>query len=114
MTNFRFDAAGLAKGLAERELKLKAGLALLGDSTAKKMEAYAKTKRRWQDRTGHATQRLTGTSKPKGNGVRVEIAHGVDYGVYLELCNEKRYAILEETIEKVGPEALKGLNILLK
>ena len=114
MGNFRFDASKLISGLAEREVKLKASLNLYGDTVAKKMEAYAKSNRRWQDRTGDARKSLRGTSQPSGNGVRVSISHNVDYGVYLEMCNERRYAILKPTVDKIAPEAVKGLSNLLK
>ena len=114
MGNFRFDASKLIQGLAEREIKLRASLNLYGDTVAKKMEAYAKSNRRWQDRTGDARKRLKGNSEPWGNGVRVSISHNVSYGVYLEMCNERRYAILKPTVDKIAPEAVKGLSNLLK
>ena len=112
MANFRFDVSKLTKGLAE--IKTKAALDLYSDSVAKKMESYAKQNRKWQDRTDSARQRLTGSWERYSNGTKVAISHGVDYGVYLELCNEKRYAILKETVDKISPEALKGLNKILK
>lgn len=114
MANFRFDVSKLTKGLAEREIKTKAALSLYSDSVAKKMESYAKKNRKWQDRTGSARQRLTGSWEHHGNVTKIAISHGVDYGVYLELCKEKRYAILKETVDKISPEALKGLNKILK
>ena len=114
MGNFRFDASKLIQGLAEREIKLRASLNLYGDTVAKKMEAHAKSNRKWQDRTGDARKSLRGTSHPSGNGVKVSISHNVSYGVYLEMCNERRYAILKPTIDKVAPEAIKGLSNLLK
>ena len=36
------------------------------------------------------------------NGYRIRLAHGVDYGIWLELANEKRYAIIDETVKHVG------------
>lgn len=114
MASFRFDASKLVKGLSERELKLRASLNLYGDTVAKKMEAHAKSNRKWQDRTGDARKSLRGNSEPWGNGVRVSISHNVKYGVYLEFCNERRYAILKPTVDKIAPEAVKGLSNLLK
>lgn len=34
----------------------------------------------------------------------IAMSHHVDYGVYLELCNEGRYAILEQTIQEFAPQ----------
>lgn len=114
MSNFKFDASNLIKGLVDIETKTKAALGVYSDSVAKKMESYAKSNRKWNDRTGDARKRLTGSWERYGNGTRVAISHGVDYGVYLEFCNERRYAILKQTVDKVSPEALRGLNKILK
>ena len=40
---------------------------------------------------------------PRGGAT---IAHGVYYGVYLEYAHERKYAILERTITKVGMEQI--------
>lgn len=112
--SFKFDANDLLKGLAEREIKTRAALGLYADTVAKKMETYAKTNRPWTDRTGRAKQSLNSSWKWMGDVVRVELSHGVDYGIYLEFCNEKRYAIIKPTIDKVSPEAIKGLRNILK
>lgn len=112
--SFKMDVSSIVNGLAQQELKTKASLNLYGNTVAKKMESHAKSNRRWTDRTADARNRLNGTCKQQGNGVRIEIVHGVDYGVYLELCNEKRYAVLEPTVKAISPDAIKGLSNLLK
>lgn len=114
MSSFKLDMGNIAKALIEKEVKTKAALALYGDSVAKEMESYAKSHRPWQDRSGDARNRLNGTSKNLENTVRCEISHGVEYGVYLEMCNEKKYAILKPTIDAVGPKAIKGLEKIFK
>lgn len=111
--SFKFDASKLMKGLAEREIKTKVALGLHADSTAKKMEAYAKENRKWEDHSHDARDRLTGTWKWVGSVARVKLSHGVDYGVYLELCNEKRYAIIQPTIDYISPSAIRGLDKIL-
>jgi hypothetical protein len=112
--SFKFDANNLIKGLAEREIKTKASLGLYADTVAKKMETHAKTNKPWTDRTGRAKQSLNSSWKWVGDVARVELSHGVDYGVYLEFCNEKRYAVIKPTIDKISPEAIRGLNKILK
>lgn len=112
--NFKFDASNIVKGLAEREIKARAALGLYADTLAKKMEAYAKNNRPWVDRTGRAKQSLNSSWKWKGDVARVELAHGVDYGVYLEFAHERKYAILKPTIDIISPQAIRGLNKILK
>lgn len=112
--SFKFNASGLMKGLAEREIKTKAAVGLYADSVAKKMEAHAKTNYKWTPRSGQAHQTLNGTWKWHGSVARVELSHGASYGVYLEFCNEKRYAIVKPTIDLISPQAIRGLANILK
>ena len=112
--SFKFDANNLIKGLAEREIKTRAALGLYADTVAKKMETHAKSNKPWTDRTGRAKQSLSSSWKWMGDVARVELAHGVDYGIYLEFCNEKRYAIIKPTIDVIAPQAIRGLNKILK
>ena len=94
--SFKFDANNLIKGLAEREIKTRAALGLYADTVAKKMETHAKSNKPWVDRTGRAKQSLNSSWKWVGDVARVELSHGVYYGIYLELCNEKKYAIIKQ------------------
>ena len=49
------------------------------------------------------------------NGYRITLAHGVDYGIWLELAHEKKYAIIPETIRVVGDgEILPGFERLIE
>ena len=111
---FKFDASKLLKGLVEREVKARAAVGLYADTLAKQMEAYAKANRVWNDITGQARGTLKGSWKWQGDVARVELSHGVYYGVYLELCNERRYAIIRPTIYYLAPKAVKGLANILK
>ena len=112
--SFKFDANNLIKGLAEREIKTRAALGLYADTVAKKMETHAKSNKPWVDRTGRAKQSLNSSCKWVGDVARVELSHGVYYGIYLELCNEKKYAIIKPTIDIISPQAIRGLNKILK
>ena len=112
--SFKFDANSLIKGLAEREIKTRAALGLYADTVAKKMETHAKSNKPWVDRTGRAKQSLNSSWKWVGDVARVELSHGVYYGIYLELCNEKKYAIIKPTIDIISPQAIRGLNKILK
>ena len=78
------------------------------------LEGYAKEHRPWTDRTGDARKRLTSYVTDIPNGYRINLAHGVDYGIWLELAMEKRFAILEPTVRLQGQEVLRGMNRLLE
>lgn len=110
----RFDATQLIRNLESAETKSQAAIKMFALEGAKKFENYAKKNRRWTDRTGHARQRLTGYVETSPTNTKIYISHGVDYGIYLELCNEKRFAILQETVQQVSPEIVEGFQELLR
>lgn len=67
--------------------------------TAANMTNYAKLNKRWKDRTGNARARLHGGFYWEDTNIlKTYIAHGMEYGIYLELKYDGKYAILEETI----------------
>ncbi|CAM3004691.1 hypothetical protein HAHI6034_10885 [Hathewaya histolytica] len=89
--------------------KLRAALFLDAQNIAANMERWAKANAKWIDRTSDARQFLKATVQWKNsNELMIAMSHHVDYGVYLELCNEGRYAILEQAIQEFAPEFKKG------
>lgn len=114
MANFQFDPNNLLKGLTEFSTKSDAAMWMYVSTGALKLQNYAKAHRPWTDRTGAARQRLTGTPQAKPGGYRIALAHGVDYGIWLELAHEKRFAIIEPTLKAEGPEVLEGFQNLME
>lgn len=112
--NFRVNMDELEDVLDEMQQKQETAIMMYAQTGAKKFEAYAKENRRWVDRTGRARKTLVGYVTRYSHSVRVYIAHGVFYGIYLELCHEKKYAILAETIKKKSKEILEGFQGLLE
>lgn len=114
-SGLKFDFSGLLKGLAEAELKLRFALEAYAKTSAAKLENYAKRNARWTDRTGDARNRLKGSSEAYGSGYRLSLAQGVTYGIWLEFAHERKYAIIEETINIVGnKEIMPGLSQLFR
>lgn len=101
-SKFRLDASKLEKALVGMPDRVDMAIRVYADQGAKQLENFAKENRRWTDRTGHARQRLKGYVGKSELGYRIYLAHGVDYGVWLELANEKRYSIIPQSIEYVG------------
>ena len=112
--SFKFDASKMLSGLSETGLKIKASVGVYADTSAKKMENHAKNNYKWNDQTFKASRSLYGKRYWNGDKARIEIGHGVDYGVYLEYCNEKRYAIIKPTIDATSSDIIKGLRNILK
>lgn len=114
-SGFKFDPKGILEGLSKVEDKSDEAIHMYADQGALKLQNYAKENRRWTDRTGAARSRLKGDALPEPNGYKLRLAHGVNYGIWLELANEKRYAIIPETIETVGEgEIMPGFDNLME
>jgi hypothetical protein len=65
------------------------------------IEAEAKANAPWTDRTGQARQGLRGFVQDLSETVvAIYLVHQKDYGVYLELARQGRYAIIMPTLER--------------
>ena len=113
MSKFKLDTSNLVNGMDDFESRADVAIRMYVETVAKDLESYAKEHRPWTDRTGAARQRLLGAVETTSTGYRVSLAHGVDYGIFLEMANEKKYAILEPTVRLKGPDAVKGMDNLL-
>ena len=110
-TQFRLDARNLEMGLLSMQERINKSVQMYMVSKASEIEAQMKVNRPWTDRTGAAKQRLTArVSRPKKDLVRITLAHGVDYGIWLEFANDKNYAIIQPTLRKQVPKLIRGIK----
>lgn len=64
------------------------------------VESEAKTNATWTDRTGNARQGLHGfVEDVSASVVLLVLQHKMEYGIFLELANGGRYAIILPTLE---------------
>lgn len=113
-SSLKFDTKSLQKTLNTiYEDKVKDAMRMYAESAAVKLESYMKSNRPWTDRTGMAKARLSAAVQELAEGLRIALAHGVDYGIWLELANEKRYAIIQPTLQSQSGEVLEGFQGLL-
>ncbi len=87
---------------------------------AKKLQAIAarlqdemKSGAPWTDRTGAARGSLTARAQVTASEGIITLAHGVDYGIWLEISNQGRYAIVGPTLASAGPSVMGQLGPLL-
>ena len=66
----------------------------------------------WQRRTGQAQDRVFSDAQIEGQIISWFMAHGVDYGVYLELANDRAHEALRPTIVHFYDEFMKDLKSL--
>lgn len=93
--------------------KINKAVGMYMQTKSQEYEAYMKTHRKWTDRTGDAKKFLKGSyAMPSENVHRIELAHGVNYGIWLELAHYRKYAIVKPTIDAKGDEVISDLNNL--
>lgn len=113
---FRLDYnnSTLSAGLGGFGEKIGALLLMYASTKAVELEAKMKQNRPWTDRTGMAKATLnTRVSQPSQGIVRITLAHGVEYGVDLEMKHNKNYAIVGPTVDQEGPRLVSDLNDIL-
>lgn len=102
-SSFKFDASKLEKGLKLFENKAKKVIEMkVSTQYVPKLKENAQLNAKWENQTGEARRRLNSSYETVTDGFNLVLAHGVDYGIWLELANEKKYAIIMDTIEYVG------------
>lgn len=114
MDGLRFDISHLNKSMGSLPPKLTSAILIYMNTKSTKIQARMKTGRPWTDRTGMAKMMLSAkVEHPNEFTYRIVLAHGVDYGIWLELANEKKYAILMPTINEEGPKMVNELTNFL-
>ena len=111
---FDYNESTLNKNLGAMSVKLGAAILLYSTTKANQIKADMKVNRPWTDRTGMAKTMLDAVvSQPSTDKIRITLTHGVDYGLWLELANEKNYAIIAPTVRQEGPNMVADLQNLM-
>lgn len=106
-----YSQSALSAGIDKMTTKIGASILMYASSKAAELEAKMKQGRPWTDRTNMAKDTLNAkVSQPSGNVIRITLAHGVEYGIWLELAHEKNYAIVGPTVEQEGPRMISDLD----
>lgn len=109
-----YDKSTLKKNLDEMSVKLGAVILMYASTKASELQGKMKLNRPWTDRTGMAKALLTAkVSQPSKQLVRITLAHGVEYGIWLELAHEKNYAIIAPTVREEGPRIVQDMDNLM-
>lgn len=81
---------------------------------APRVESYMKDNAPWTDRTGNARNGLAARPYRDNNEVGIVLFHQVPYGIYLETRFDGRYAIIQPTIDTLGPQIMAQYNRILE
>lgn len=80
---------------------------------AAEMEEWAKANASWQDRTGAARAGLKATVEETDLISEITLAHGVDYGVWLELAHGGKNAIIAPAIDAFAPRVWRDIQNMM-
>jgi hypothetical protein len=112
-SDFNFNIKDVLEGLSNFENKARTAISLYCDTASKKLEAKAKMDASWTDRTGLSRKTIEGGRQWDGNKCVIYIAGNTPQFVYLELAHDKKYAVLQPTVDELAPSILRGMNNLL-
>jgi hypothetical protein len=98
---------GIGPVLDFMAIRTAANVAEAVEQGAMELEMYAKFNAPWADRTGEARNGLTASVYEEGGEIVLELAHSVDYGIWLELIQDGRFAIIMPTLEALGPRIIR-------
>ena len=98
------------KQYTEREIVLFKTLARRGRRLRRPVSARAGGPYKWRDRTGEARKSIAGGAAWDGAGLDIYVSGGTEYFRYLELGNEKRFAVLAPAVNALAPVILEQVR----
>lgn len=102
-----FNIEGLLNGLNNLEVKSASATRIYAETAKQKLVDESKENAPWTDRTGLSRQTIDGKVSNGTTETKIEIRGNTPQFKYLELCHEKKYAILWPTIKK-NAQAIKN------
>lgn len=117
---YKLDDVELRGNIAEFGPKVNKFLTVTTDFAKGKGVDQAKLKAPWTDRTGAARGGLNGNTSHSGQlqGVgfakhTITFAHGVDYGIWLEVANSGKFQIIMPVVLAVGKSVMSVIGDML-
>lgn len=92
--------------------KVITGLMMEANNQAIKLESEMKINRPWIDRTGDAKKflRAVAVNNISEKSIKLYLMQGVEYGIWLELANNRNYGIVLPTLETRSQNVLDRLK----
>lgn len=99
---------------AQYILAILRGVQAIANRYAPEIEAWMKINASWTDRTGNARQTLSAVVNDIAlDMVQIILAHGMSYGIFLELANAGNYAIIGPALDEFGPRIWADVQAML-
>lgn len=92
----------LSEAIYKRGKAIKKGADEAADQLKDEMVSWMQTNHPWENDTGDAEKGLKGAVVKDDTRTVIWIGHGVPYGIWLELMQNGRFAVLQPTILRFG------------
>jgi hypothetical protein len=109
---FDFDEGSLGRNLATFDQKVEGFIDRDIEVHTTQGELTMKAKAPWRDHTGEARRSLWADHMKSGNTRRIEMGHGVEYGVYLEESNNGRFQIVMPVLVATARSFMQSLEAM--
>ena len=109
-----WDDGGIVVKLKDFDKKLERRVDVLMDYEAAYATAYIKEHAPWTDRTGAARTGLIAIANNLGRGnFELLMSYSVYYGIWLEIANNGKYAVITPAMRIIGEKIMHDLNHLI-
>lgn len=108
-----WDTKELQKNTAAMMPKLHRGLTAIADRGAGIAQDHMRSTAPWTDRTSNARNGLFAKAFSTPSRHTIVLYHTVPYGIWLEVRWAGKYAVINPTLQAVGPRVMTMVNKLL-
>lgn len=92
---------------------MRIGAEAIAQRWAPEIETWMKTHAPWTDRTGNARQNLHTEVMDLTSEIALLLAHGVEYGTYLELAHGGKYEIIGPALDEFTPRVWADVRAMM-
>ena len=112
-SRFTYDSGDLHKNLRELPGRINRRVAVIVDANAAYGQGWARINAPWTDQTGAARGGLFAFPESVGGHHEITFSYSVHYGIWLEIANSGKYAILLPAIRHTGAHLMADLRGLM-
>ena len=106
--------SALQRGIGNYAERLLSAVFDLAQLFAAKVEAFAKARAPWTDRTGNARQGLTARAFKTATAVTLILWSSVSYGIWLEIAHGGHWGIILKALEAHYSQYMRAIEGLMR
>jgi hypothetical protein len=105
-----YDDDELSRNLSNFDDRFNDLVSTVFEYNASYATAWMKANAPWHDNTGAARASLVAIANNRGKTHELLLAHGVHYGIWLEVAHNRRWQILASTQRHMGQKIMEDLR----